>query len=156
MSTGTASRGLALQCSSYLSQSLRMGEERMRFWGCYHVTYITYTPSYITIHYYNYDVIQYWCNASKRYTKKPEEVRHACTNHYKFSALMSLRSRDNVQAKCTRTCSDSCTHVGPPLLITHSPETWTCTRTSWTGPKCSWVSEPWFWSEDNSTLLASR
>ena len=24
-----------------------------------------------------------------------------CTNHYKFSALMSLRSRDNVQAKCT-------------------------------------------------------
>ncbi len=30
-----------------------------------------------------------------------EEVRHACTNHYKFSALMSLRSRDNVQAKCT-------------------------------------------------------
>ncbi len=101
MSTGTASRGLALQCSSYLSQSLRMGEERMRFWGCYHVTYITYTPSYITIHYYNYDVIQYWCNASKRYTKKPEEVRHACTNHYKFSALMSLLSRDNIQAKCT-------------------------------------------------------
>ncbi len=30
-----------------------------------------------------------------------EEVRHACTNLYKFSALMSLRSRDNVQAKCT-------------------------------------------------------
>ncbi len=30
-----------------------------------------------------------------------EEVRHACTNHYKFSALMSLRSRDNVQTKCT-------------------------------------------------------
>ena len=30
-----------------------------------------------------------------------EEVRHACTNHYKFSALMSLRSRDNIQAKCT-------------------------------------------------------
>ncbi len=28
-------------------------------------------------------------------------ARHACTNHYKFSALMSLRSRDNVQAKCT-------------------------------------------------------
>ncbi len=26
-----------------------------------------------------------------------EEVRHACTNHYKFSALMSLRSYDNVQ-----------------------------------------------------------
>ena len=28
-----------------------------------------------------------------------EEVRHACTriNHYKFSALMSLWSRDNVQ-----------------------------------------------------------
>ncbi len=24
-----------------------------------------------------------------------------CSNHYKFSALMSLRSRDNVQAKCT-------------------------------------------------------
>ncbi len=32
---------------------------------------------------------------------KMEEVRHVCTNHYKFSALMSLRSRDNVQAKCT-------------------------------------------------------
>ncbi len=30
-----------------------------------------------------------------------EEVRHACTNHYKFSALMSLWSRDNLQAKCT-------------------------------------------------------
>ncbi len=30
-----------------------------------------------------------------------EEVRYACMNHYKFSALMSLRSRDNVQAKCT-------------------------------------------------------
>ncbi len=29
-----------------------------------------------------------------------EEVRHACTNHYKFSALMSLWSHDNVQAKC--------------------------------------------------------
>ncbi len=28
-----------------------------------------------------------------------EEVRHACINHYTFSALMSLRSRDNVQAK---------------------------------------------------------
>ncbi len=27
-----------------------------------------------------------------------DEVRHACTNHYKFSALMSLRSRDNVHA----------------------------------------------------------
>ena len=24
-----------------------------------------------------------------------------CTNHNKFSALMSLRSRDDVQAKCT-------------------------------------------------------
>ena len=24
----------------------------------------------------------------------PEEVRHACTNHYKFSALWSLGSRD--------------------------------------------------------------
>ena len=34
-------------------------------------------------------------------TCMPEEVRHACTNHYKFSALISLRSRDNVQAKCT-------------------------------------------------------
>ena len=33
--------------------------------------------------------------------KSPEEVRHACTNHYKFNALMSLRSCDNVQAKCT-------------------------------------------------------
>ncbi len=32
---------------------------------------------------------------------KPEEVRHACTNHYKFSALMLLRSHDNVQAKYT-------------------------------------------------------
>ena len=28
----------------------------------------------------------------------PEEVRHACTNHYKFSAFMSLRSHDNIQA----------------------------------------------------------
>ncbi len=37
----------------------------------------------------------------------------ACTNYYKFSALMS---RDNVQAKYTSTCSDSCTHVGPPLV----------------------------------------
>ncbi len=34
-------------------------------------------------------------------SSRSEEVRHACTNHYKFSALMSLRSRDNVQAKCT-------------------------------------------------------
>ncbi len=30
-----------------------------------------------------------------------EEVRHACTNHYKFSALMSLRSRDNAWPQCT-------------------------------------------------------
>ncbi len=34
-------------------------------------------------------------------SQRTEEVRHACTNHYKFTALMSLRSRDNVQAKCT-------------------------------------------------------
>ena len=24
---------------------------------------------------------------------------HACTNHYKYSAMMSMQSRDNVQAK---------------------------------------------------------
>ena len=48
-------------------------------------------------------------------TRTPEEVRHACTNHYKFSALMSLRSCDNVQTKCTSTCSDLCTHAGPSL-----------------------------------------
>ena len=46
---------------------------------------------------------------------QPEEVRHACTDHYNFSALMSLRSRDNIQAKCTelvviRAC------IGPPLM----------------------------------------
>ncbi len=33
--------------------------------------------------------------------KFQRKVRHACTNHYKFSASMSLWSRDNVQAKCT-------------------------------------------------------
>ncbi len=32
------------------------------------------------------------------HTFAAEEVRHAYTNHYKFSALMTLRSRDNVQA----------------------------------------------------------
>ncbi len=34
---------------------------------------------------------------------------------------MSLRSRDNVQAKCTELvlCSDSCTHVGPPLATSN-------------------------------------
>ncbi len=32
------------------------------------------------------------------HTITAEEVRHACMNHYKFSAVMSLRSRDNVQA----------------------------------------------------------
>ncbi len=29
---------------------------------------------------------------------------------------MSLRSRDNIQVNYTSTCSDSCTHVGPPLI----------------------------------------
>ena len=46
------------------------------------------------------------------------------TNHYKFSALMSFQPRDNIQAKYTSTCSDSCTHVGPPMgkssiVLTH-------------------------------------
>ncbi len=52
-----------------------------------------------------------------------EEVRHACTNHYKFSALMSLRSRDNVQAKCTELVVIR-THVGPPLG-------WSCAGLLW-------------------------
>ena len=43
-----------------------------------------------------------------------------CTNHYKISALMSLRSRENIQDNYTSTCSDSCTHVGPPQLFTGS------------------------------------
>ncbi len=36
---------------------------------------------------------------------------------------MSLRSCDNVQAKCTSTCSDSCTHVGPPLSFIYHTHT---------------------------------
>ncbi len=39
-----------------------------------------------------------------------EEVRYACTNHYKFSALMSLRSRPG-RPQCISTCSDS--NTGP-------------------------------------------
>ncbi len=46
---------------------------------------------------------------------RPEEVRHRCMNHYKFSALMSSWSRDIVQPNTLRTCSDSCISVGPPL-----------------------------------------
>ena len=44
-----------------------------------------------------------------------EEVRHVCTNHYNFSALCGhvITSRP---IHCT--CSDSCTHVGPPLIST--------------------------------------
>ncbi len=42
-----------------------------------------------------------WTKKSDSKCQTPEEVRHVCSNHYKFSALMSLRSRDNVQAKCT-------------------------------------------------------
>ncbi len=39
-----------------------------------------------------------------------------CTNHYKFSALMSLW--DNVRAKkYTSTCNYSCTHVRRPLQV---------------------------------------
>ncbi len=54
-----------------------------------------------------------------------EEVRHACTNNYKFSTLMLLRSCDNVQDNYTSTCSESCTHVGPPLTHTPPPHTHT-------------------------------
>ena len=40
-----------------------------------------------------------------------------CTNHYKFSALMSLW--DNVRAKkYTSTCNYSYTHVRRPLVVT--------------------------------------
>ncbi len=50
-------------------------------------------------------VILQYCNSEHpnsrwyllRLHVRPEEVRHACTNHYKFSALMSLRSCDNVR-----------------------------------------------------------
>ena len=59
-----------------------------------------------------------WFQGTYRLCVYSEEVRHACTNHYKFSALVSLRSRDNVQATMYWTCSDSCTHVGPPLVFT--------------------------------------
>ena len=37
-------------------------------------------------------------------------------NHYKFSALISLRSRDNVQAKCTELVVIR-VHVRPTLGI---------------------------------------
>ncbi len=43
----------------------------------------------------------------------PEEVRHAYTNHYKFSSIGGhvITSRP---IHCT--CSDSCTHVGHPCM----------------------------------------
>ncbi len=44
---------------------------------------------------------------------------HACTNHYKFSALMSLRSRDNVQAKCTE-CGYASRHNKVVASASHS------------------------------------
>ncbi len=60
----------------------------------------------------------------RMHTRTPEEVRHTCTNHYKFSALMSLWSRDNVQAKCTelvviraRMSDLLCTHAHRGIIM---------------------------------------
>ncbi len=46
---------------------------------------------------------------------RAEEVRHACTNHYKFSASLGCQSHVTGNPMMHSTCSDLCTHVGPPL-----------------------------------------
>ncbi len=47
---------------------------------------------------------------------------------------MSLRSRDNGQAKYTSTCSDLCTHVGPPLSLNRMLQRAACSSPPPAGP----------------------